>query len=108
MIGADPILFKLLAAEIRIFCAASKRDLDGWFCSWVRPVPVGGCVCRASRPWASARSPGTGVRSILSMVEGSRYVPRNANLAFSPPGGRAGAMFVLLVALAGVIAVWEC
>ena len=34
VIGADPILFKLLAAEIRIFCAASLRDLDGWFCSW--------------------------------------------------------------------------
>ena len=59
---------------------AGRPDMDilrgepGGLGSLVSPgsgrSPVGGRVCRASRPWASAKSPGTGVRSILLMAAG--------------------------------------
>jgi len=52
--AAGPILIKSLAAQIRTFCAASLWGLDRWFAPGSGRSPVGGCVCRASRPWASA------------------------------------------------------
>jgi hypothetical protein len=63
----------------------------GWLVySWVRPVPVGGCFCRASRPWASARLPGTGVGPILLMMAGFQLRAAGREFSFRRPEAGLG------------------